>query len=219
MIIDEDNNIIKIETKFTKHAREINEANKLRELRDQEENSIILEVVRMGDFIRPYMNVLKLQLLQINKNKIYKFWTFSNDAQFKKNTKLDYFGMQKYVKTNKIKYQNQKIASFTIDLKDDSKRFSWHDRNTWINVKIIIFHMDNECNMSTIPAWGVNLIWTSNDFKTTKFSFALIQNIMQIIINNKYIFNNFTEVKITKALEILHTNNYDLSNLLFPLNV
>jgi hypothetical protein len=64
---------------------------------------------------------------------------------------------------------------------------------------------------------GGHFVWKTEDFKTTKFSFKLLEEIMRPVYNVKYDCTSLMGFQISDVIKDLKKNKVDLSDILKPL--
>lgn len=148
------------------------------------------------------------------KDESLSFWTFADRAGFKKIKGKDFDDIQKYLKADVEKYKNRKICQIHIYTPEKPDKYG-----TWLYVGILAIHTDDKANMrgKNVGNNGCGIMWKEQDFKTTKFSYKLIEAIMHPIADNKHSCSNLSGFHVTKVVNDLKKKGIKLDEFLNPL--
>ncbi len=171
------------------------------------------ERIRAESIIIPYLKALDVQ---IHDKNLWSFWAWPDRKGFKKINKMSYNEMKEFIKNDK-KYANRLLAHFKLFTGHDNE-YSRAER-TWISVDITIYHIDEECNLKNKkdPAWGCHVIWEDDDFKISKLSFRLIEELMRIVAAKRHTCDSLAGYRLEKVINALKKKKIDISEFLHPL--
>lgn len=151
----------------------------------------------------------------LKEKKLFSFWTFADRSGFKKIKNMSFDQMQKAMKQDVDLYKNRQLCEVNINprVKVD-KRFG-----TWLYVSILAITTDDKANMrgKNVENNGCGFMWEEEDFKVTKFSFKLLEAIIQPIADNIHSCSNMSGFHITKIIKDLKKKGIDLNDHLSPL--
>ena len=204
--------ITKEETVFARVGREMREQ-KQKELEEKKQKEIddAKEKNRVDKVITNYLTKLDEQL----KEKSDYFWVFPKKSGFKKLVMSDN-EMKKFVKQDVEKYANKTVAYFSIHLyHDDEPDSTFRKYDIWMLVSIQIYKMNSKCKMDNIS--GCHFIWHPDDFRTTKFSYKLLETIMRPINDGKKSCVSLTGIPVTVVIKDLQKKGIDFDDVLKPL--
>lgn len=120
-------------------------------------------------------------------------------------------------KDDSKKYANRVLVHFTMVIvhrhtdPKSLKKYGIH-----IAAKIAINKLDKNAQFSN-NAWGCDFNWESDDFKTTKFTFKLIERIMEHIVARKKTCTGLIGIPVTTVIKDLEKMGYDFTDVLNPL--
>jgi hypothetical protein len=206
-----------VESPFGKFMREAKEQ-EIKDLQDKKEKEILAleEKKKNEDIIRIYLDKLQKQL---RDKKLIVFHTFPDKPGFKKYTGGEAF-VEKFVAKDPAKYANQKIAVFNIMFYQNEKEDSL-DRSVgnWLSVNMQVFCPNDKGKMrhSKYIVHGANYVWRIQDFKITRFTFKLIENIMHPVVNKKDDFTSFSGVFLSAVISRLEKKGFKMKDVLNPL--
>ncbi len=171
------------------------------------------ERIRAESIIIPYLDSLDTQ---IHAKNLWSFWTWPDRKGFKKINDMEYRDMEKLVKSDK-KYADRLVAHiklYTGHTNEYSRKY-----RTWIAVDISIFHIDEDCNIKNKkdPSWGCKVIWEDDDFKISKLSFRLIEELMRIVAAKQHRCESLAGYRLSKVVSDLKAKKIDISEFLNPL--
>ncbi len=171
------------------------------------------ERVRAEGIIVPYLESL---VVQLKEKEFFSFWTWPDRKGFKKINKTTYDEMQKIVKSDE-KYFDRLIAHIKIYTGHKNKYSRKY--GTWLSVDISIFHIDEEGNLKNKkdPSWGCHVIWEDDDFKISKLSFKLIEELMRITAAKRHRCESLAGYRLVKVVDALKKKKIDISEFLHPL--
>lgn len=171
------------------------------------------EKLRAESIIIPYLESLDMQ---ITDKHLWSFWAWPDRKGFKKINKMTYADMKDFVKEDK-KYADRLIAHFKL-FTGHTNKYSRADR-TWISVDISIFHIDENNNIKNKkdPSWGCHIIWNDDDFKISKLSFKLLEELMRIVAAKRHRCESLAGYRLTTVIKDLKKKKIDISDVLNPL--
>ncbi len=209
---------IPYEDSYDKFKRERREK-EVQEINDkkQKELDAAKELERKEDIIFPYLDNL---VDQISEKKSWTFWAFPDRTGFKRYKHLSPKEMQKMINEDIDKYKNRNIVYFQMCPYHRAKKDSFHrSLGTLFYVNIVCRTIDNDGNLTKNDkrAWGCTFVWQAEDFKTTKFSFKLLETIMYPIAAKKKICYSLGGTSITTIIRDLEKKKFDFSDVLNPL--
>lgn len=151
---------------------------------------------------------------KLKEKKMLSFWTFADRAGFKKIKWMNFDSMQKYLKADIEKYKNRKLCEINIAPRRKADQYG-----AWLYVGFLAIHTDNNANMrgKNVGNNGCGIVWEEEDFKTTKFSFKLVEAIMHPIADNKHSCSNMTGFPATMVINDLKKKGIKLDEFLNPL--
>ena len=199
----------------TTRERKEKEAKKIKDESDKIKDDLVKKE-RQANIIRPYLDNLQAQ---IQEKGIQDFWTFSDRKGFKK-FRGSMSKVQKLLKSDIPKYKNRKIAYFTIMFHQNEKEDSLHRKfDIWMNASFTITQIDSKGSMDNPlrTSLGANISWKSDDFKTTKFSLKLIEELMYPVNDKIAGYTSLMGFPVTWVLEDLKKKKIDLSEFCNPL--
>ena len=215
MVIKKDKKIVVKENSIQKttRLRLEDEAAAEKKIKD-DKLADIEEKKRQAEIIIPYLKNLDRQL---KEKDLDSFWSFPDRTGFKK-IRGTYKDIQKMVKENIKKYKNRKLAYTSIHIHYNEKNNTLHRKaDIWLGVSLCIYNLDDKCNLDRRPAWGCHYVWQSDDFKLTKLSFNLMEEIMYVITDRVTTCTSLMGFNITKVIKDIKKNGVDLSEHLNPL--
>jgi hypothetical protein len=175
-----------------------------------------VEETRLEKWVIPYLDRLQNEI--VGKN-LLEFWTFPDEPGFKKLKGIPFKDMQKFINKDRNKYKNRKVALISL-------LFYHHDKPTnimrqhgnYFAVSMTIFPIDKHGVLNGDDnAWGADLAWKLEDFKTTKFTFKLIETILNPVGKRKKIFTSLLGFSITFVINELKKIRVNFDNILKPL--
>lgn len=151
----------------------------------------------------------------LREKKQFSFWVFPNTPGFKKVTEVSFDMMQKVFKQDVEKYANTQICHFKISTRKAKDKYG-----TWISVTIWVITSDKDANIrgNKIKDNGCTFKWDSDDFKTTKFSFKLLEAMMHVVAENKHSCGSLLGFPITWVLNEMKKKKINLDDYLSPLS-
>lgn len=187
------------------------------ERKHREEIEAKKEKKRIEEIVLTYLDNLKQQ---IDKKDSWSFWTFPDRSGFKKLKYMDFKTMQNIIINDINNYKNRRVVSFKLityhkDTEPTSLRVKY---GTLFAVGLRVMNI-TEDGISKKPkdCWGCDFTWDVDDFKTTKFSFKLLERIMGPIAAKEKTCTSLTGYPITRLIHDLKKLKYDLSDVLNPL--
>lgn len=174
------------------------------------------ELERQAKIIRPYLDKLESQ---IDEKNLKTFWTFPDRVGFKKIHKST-DDIKKQVKSDIPRYQNRPLVRFSIAFHQCEKDTSTHRKDDiWLGVQFTVFYIDKDGRIDNPVnhATGCHFIWQSGDFKTTKFSLKLLEEIMYPVVDRKQSCTSLMGFPLTGILKQLKSKKIDLNEYLNPL--
>ncbi len=199
---------------FTKMWREADEK-EAREKKAVEQKKIDKknERIRAEGIIIPYLDSLSDQLVEKN---LFSFWAWPDRKGFKKINNTTYEKIRDMVKSNP-KYYDRLIAHIKL-YTGHTNKYSKAERE-WLSVDISIFHIDEEGNIKNKkdPSWGCHILWKDNDFKISKLSFRLIEELMRIVAAKQHTCESLAGFRLEKVVSDLKAKKIDISEFLNPL--
>lgn len=189
-----------------------------KERKKQQELEAEEERLRQEEIVMDYLDNLKEQ---IDKKDSWSFWTFPDRSGFKKLKNMDSKKMQKLIHEDLDKYKNRRVVSFGIaDIHRNTSPTSQRNQfGTMLAVKLRVWTINDDGSFSKRPRdnWGADFTWEVEDFKTTKFSFKLLERIMEPVAAKKITCVSLTGYPIAALIKDLKKLKYDLSDILNPL--
>jgi hypothetical protein len=176
-----------------------------------------LEQKRMESIIFPYLDDLNKKLKEKNS---HNFWTFPDRSGFKKMKDYNRKKIQKFMDKDPKKYADRnvvEISIITFHRSEDDSKYSFKNMGTFLGVDISVNPIDKNGKMKDKGTWGGRFVWNAEDFKTTKISFKLLEKIMKIVVDEEMSFASITGKSITRLLDKLKKNGYNLDDVLSPL--
>jgi hypothetical protein len=184
----------------------------------QKEINKLNEIERQKRIVMPYLDNLEDQ---INNKKAWSFWTFPDRSGFKKLKDMSVQDMQNIINEDPEKYKNRRIAYISMMTyhKNDKPTSLKSKIGTLFAVGISIRCIDDKGILSkkSGDCWGCDFRWTLDDFKTTKFSFKLLERIMIPVAEKRKTCTSLTGTDITDIIKDLEKKKYDFSDVLKPL--
>lgn len=207
----------KTETPLAKivRLRKEKEADAIKEAK-QKELDRVAEEKRMEKLVIPYLDHLQEQIVE---KELLSFWTFPDEPGFKKIKNMTVKQMQAFINKNIDKYKNRNVALISIS-------FNHHDKPTSIMRKagfyfaldISIFPIDKHGILNGADdAWGADISWKLEDFKTTKFSFKLLETILNPVAKRVRIFTSLLGFPATYVIDELKKIKIKFDKVLKPL--
>lgn len=125
--------------------------------------------------------------------------------------------MEPFVKKNK-RFWGKNLTNIRIIPKVHGRDKIEKKYNNWITIGIDIWPVDEKGNITNEGGGGVyTMSWGTNDFKISRFTFKLLQQIV-IATNKKLIASaNPIGTPLAGVLKLLKNKNVDLSDYLIPL--
>ena len=207
----------KKESSLLKRVRERKEQDDIDLKKNKEKD---LEISKEKDRVRTvvikYLDHLDEQL---REKKSFDFWVFPDRSGFGKMKQKTVEYMQKLIDKDIDKYKNRNLASITIcTYHNRDKGDFYEDENIRMIVGITILPINNKgiINGDKNP-WGCTIAWSDEGFKTTKFSFKLLERILEPVALHKYSASSLTGTGILNVINALKKKGYDLSDCLNPL--
>ena len=146
--------------------------------KEREEMEAKKEYDRKKSIIIPYLDKLQKK---IEDKDLYNFWVLSEDKKFKKHsgTIID---VKNILKKYPERYAGKRIFCITMHFNQHEEDTSWHRRgDTWFGLDIYGFMVGKNGEMQSTKEVGGNIVWKTNDFAITKFSFKLLAEITRIM--------------------------------------
>jgi hypothetical protein len=208
-LLNKENTLAKTIREYKEKEKREAEEKKQKEIDDKKENA------RKEEIIIPYLEKLDKQL---NEKNLGSFWTFPDRSSFKK-INGSFEKIEKMVKKDLDKYANRQIAYFAIRSFHKSKKDSLlRQYGTLLGVKMSIFHIDSEGNLDgDHKPTGCDYMWTDEDFKTTKFSFKLLERLMHPVAEHKIKCTSIFGFHISFIIKKMERLGVDFSDILNPL--
>ena len=183
----------------------------------EKENSDKLEKERMLVIINKYLDSLDTQLTEKDS---WEFWIFPDRSGFKKykNKSLKY--MQKMVNKDVEQYKNRNIALINIKtLHGYENKDTFHSRaGIMLSVNISIFPIDkNGILNGKNNSWGLDFTWHINDFSISKFSFKLLERILESVQTHKLFGTHLVGISLSHVINKLKKLKVNLDDVLKPL--
>jgi hypothetical protein len=198
----------------TRRIRLEKDAKDLKNKKDKEKADKV-EKDRQAVIIRSYLDKLQAQIKEKN---LESFWTFPDRKGFKK-IHIGRDDIEKLVKSDIKKYQNRPVVHFSLHFYHNEKNTFERKMDIWFGVLFTTYELDKDCRMNNPLSHisGGHAIWKTEDFKVTKFSLKLIEELMYPVVARKHSCTSITGVKITKILADLKRKRVNLDDLLTPL--
>jgi hypothetical protein len=208
-ILNKENTLAKTIREYKEKEKREAEEKKQKEIDDKKEKA------RKAGVIYPYLEKLDKQL---DEKNIGDFWTFPDRSGFKK-INGSFEKIEKMVKKDLDKYANRQIAYFTIYSFHKSKETGMHRKaGIWLGVTMAIFHIDKNGNLrGANQPTGCDYMWTDEDFKTTKFSFKLLERLMHPVAEHKIKCTSIFGFHISFIIKKMEKLGVDFSDILNPL--
>lgn len=174
------------------------------------------EKKRMESIIEPYLDNLNEKLVE---KKSRGFYVFPDRSGFKKIKESDAY-IEKLLQSDTKKYGSRSIAYFSIGIQKEPKKGAItsfkRDEGIHILVDIIIKPIDKNGKF-TKTGNGCRINWRNKDFKTTKLTFKLLENIMNSLVKSEKNCMGILGISITTFIKDLEKLGYKFDDVLTPL--
>lgn len=150
----------------------------------------------------------------LKESHLQSFWTFVDRTGFKKIINIGQMDMQKVLHKNIKKYANRILCQIKINAYPKPDH-----HGTYLFINILVIYLDDEANMDSmkVDTNSCAFIWSMEDFKITKFSFKLVERMMNIVARGKHSCPSFTGFHIEKVVNDMKKKDIDISDCLNPL--
>jgi hypothetical protein len=211
--------IVKKESTLMRISREMNEAaekttNDAKDKIKFEKN----EKIRIRKIILPYLDNL---ISQIDEKDLSNFWTFPDRTGFKKLYKQTHSlsELQEILNENLDMYKNRDIVRIKImPFHGENVGSSYEKIGLMLAVGIVKFYIDkNGIVNGNHDSYGLDFSWRYDDFKISKFSFKLLETIMQIVVNNKLMGPGIIGMSLFNVIKRITAKKIDIKSVLNPL--
>jgi hypothetical protein len=194
-------------------------AQKDKEKKEKEKQDKIeadFEKERIDDIIYEYVDKT---FTAIKDKDLTHFWVFADRSGFKK-YKNSLSEMKKILQQDVDKYSDRILAHIAIGAhhKDSPDSIFANDAGIWLDVNISVHHTDDNALINgKYKSWGCHYGWTSEDFAVTKFSFKLLEAIMNPISKKVMTCPSLFGTPLNIVLKRLKEKGYNLDEFLNPL--
>ena len=180
------------------------------------------EQKRKEDIIFPYLDILTEQLVEKSNAS---FWTFPDRSGFKKIKNTNFNQMKKLTSEKSERYKNRTAVNIMIATYHRSKidtKYAHKNIGIFLICSISV-HPINSKGEITDNVWSCTFKWNADDFKTTKFSFKLIEQMMIPIYRKQITCASLLGFPVTdviadmKKLKDIDGKYYNFDDLLHPL--
>lgn len=182
----------------------------------QEEISIKKEEERKHKIIYKYMEKLDQKFKERFTNG---FWLWvDKPTKVISGKGIQYF--RKLISNNPEKYKNKHLAEIVVisNHKDHGKeKHLFMNKDTWISCRISIFKINNKGEFPKKPD-GCNWTWRTDDFKISKFSFKLINFLLDVINKDIYTCGTLSGEPLSFMVKNMKKRGVDFGDLLQPLS-
>ena len=171
---------------------------------------------RIRIIIDKYLDSLDTQL---DEKELYSFWTFPDRTGFKKYKNKSLKDIQRIVNKDIDQYKNRNIAKIHVKPFHHEKSDSMHGKvGVLLSVGISIFPIDNNGVLNGKDnAWGCDFTWHDYDFKISKFSFKLLERILESVQKHDLTGSYFIGTPFTNIVYHLKKLKVNLEDVLSPL--
>ena len=148
------------------------------------------------------------------------FWTFPDLKGFKRIHMNTIEQMQAYINEDINKYKNRKICEISIAFRHRANRDSFlRQQGIWLTVSILVFGIDKDGNLQGKKSFNnmCAIRWEEEDFRVSKLSFKLLNEIMHIVAEDKHKCIDIYGISLHKVVSDLKKKNIDISHVLQPL--
>jgi hypothetical protein len=209
--------IIPVESNAMRRFREMNEASA--KAANDAKDKILFEKnekIRIRKIILPYLDSLYEQL---EKKDLFSFWTFPDRKGFKKIHHTGYFDLQYMIDENPDMYKNRTIVEVNMrTYHDESVGSSYEELGVMLGISIGIFYIDKHGVFNgDNNSYGLDFTWHYEDFKITKFSFKLLEKIIQLVVARKVYGVALIGMQLEEVIERLKKVKVSLNDVLSPL--
>jgi len=182
----------------------------------KKEKEVVAEEKRMHKLIVPYLDKLQDQLVE--KNLLY-FWVYPDQSGFVKHKNLNDDSLQELFLKNIDKYKNRLIASVSIGFYHHDKPTSiMRQEKIYMTTGIEVIHIDKHGIMhGEKKPWACNMAWHADTFKTTKFSFKLIELIYRQTVAKIAVYPSIFGYPLVDIIHELQKKGLDFGDVLKPL--
>lgn len=182
----------------------------------QEELNAKKEEERKHKIIYNYMEKLapKFKELFGKDSNGYRVWV---DAPSKKITKPPKY-FRDLLDKSPEKYKDKKYAEIYLKPhhKDHGKQTGlFRDPDTWIDCNIKVFKVGK--NGKWTATYGCKWTWRTDDFKVSKFSFKLINKLIEVVSNNIYTCGQLSGEPLSFMIKNMKKRGVKFGELLQPL--
>ena len=208
----------KKESTFARISREMDEA-KAKEIKDAKDKELarIAEEKRLEKLVIPYLDNLQKQIVE---KDLLSFWAFPDEPGFKKIKDIHTMKkMQAFINKDIDKYKNRNVALIRIGFYHNDKPTGMRRKaGFYLCVSMSVLPIDkNGILNGADDAWGADISWKLEDFKTTKFSFKLLEKILRPVGQRAMIFTSILGFPITYVINELKKIKVNFDNILTPL--
>lgn len=168
------------------------------------------EKKRMESIVIPYIENLEKQL---REKESHVFWTFPDRSGFKK-IRTSHKELQKTIYEDIKKYADRKVLAVRVIPHNDS----WSEKHgVYLNCAVSVYNIDKKGRIIGDNKAGCLIGWKLEDFKISKFSFKLLERIIDPIEKKKYICNAVIGIPLAFVLKNLEELGYNFDDVLSPL--
>ncbi|MGL5934543.1 MAG: hypothetical protein ACRCZI_02855 [Cetobacterium sp.] len=189
-----------------------------KETKKQEEIKAKKEEDRKHKIIYKYVDKLSEKLKEKFNNydgytNGYRIWVDKPNAKLSK--PLNYY--QDLLKKKPEKYKDKRYAEIYVKCyhKEHGKpTLLFRDPDTWIDASIKVFTVKNEKWVATLACkWT----WRTDDFKLSKFSFKLMNKLLDVINKDIYTCGHLAGEPLSFMIKNMEKRGVDFGDLLQPL--
>ena len=171
---------------------------------------------RIRTIIDKYLDSLDTQL---DEKESRKFWVFPDRSGFKKYKNKSIKDMQRMINKEPDKYKNRNVALFKImPTHNIIKDTVFESTEIMLRFGITIFPIDNNGIINGKDnAYSCDGNWRYDDFQVTKFSFKLLERILELITKYKKSFTSLLGSPISYIIKELKQKGGNFDDILSPL--
>lgn len=146
----------------------------------------------------------------IKEKDLDAFWTFADRSGFKKIKNMTFNEMRDAMKEDIETYKNRQLVHIKINTHIPSNQHGTH-----LFVNILVIFTDNEANIKgrSVRTNSCTMIWNTDDFKFTKFSLKLVEEIIEPIAEQIHSCGSFTGFSIKYVVDSLKKKKVFLKHI------
>ena len=170
----------------------------------------------IDDVIKQHLDKLEEKL-----GDYVTFWTFPDLKGFKRIQMNTIEQMQDYINKDVNKYKNRKVCEISIAFRHKASRDSFlRKQGIWLTARVLVFGIDEKGNIQGKNNFNnvCSIRWEEEDFRVSKLSFKLINEIMHLVSEGKHKCVDIYGISLHKVIADLKKKNIDLSDVLSPLS-